>query len=63
MNNHTVKLENREEFKKMLEHALNACNIDGYLNTPDYILAEWLVKNIESLRVLQIQDFSHYNNV
>lgn len=37
-------------FEKELEHLINKYSIDNQCNTPDFILAKYMVKSLEPLR-------------
>lgn len=41
------KFGNMEDFQKELQRLLNKHSIDAYCETPDFILAAYLVENLE----------------
>ena len=43
-------MEKYDKVKKELEEALNRNSIDNLLNTPDFILADYLVRCLEAYR-------------
>lgn len=38
------------EFTKKLKHLINECSMDAATDTPDYLLAEYLVEQLEAYR-------------
>ena len=42
-------MKNKEAFTKELEHLINKYSMENGSNTPDFILAEFLVNTLEAL--------------
>lgn len=51
------------DFRLELEHILNKNGIDNELNTPDFILAEYLIQALDSYRDIQNRVSLHHNLV
>jgi hypothetical protein len=43
--------EDRSEFHQKISEAINACSVDTELNIPDFILADYVVKNLHGLKI------------
>ncbi len=50
-------------FRLELEHILNKNGIDNELNTPDFILAEYLIQALDTYRDIQKRVLLHHNLV
>ena len=42
-------MNSEEEFRKELQSLLNRYSIDNSMNTPDYVLAEYIIRCLYSL--------------
>lgn len=51
-----------EDFKKELESVLNKYGIDNELNMPDFILADNILRHIDSLKQIAIELDSYYGD-
>lgn len=49
------------EFQEKLTGLINECSIDNLYDVPDFILAEFLVKNLQAWRSLERGLFKHRN--
>lgn len=48
-------MNNKELFQVSLAHQINIFSIDNELNTPDYILAEYIMNCLENYRKINEQ--------
>ena len=48
-----------ENFEKELEILINKYSIDNYYNTPDFILAKYMVESLKPLREMIVSKFNH----
>lgn len=42
--------EDRSEFYNKIQESINICSVDNELNIPDFILAEYVLKNLLALK-------------
>lgn len=47
-----ISKDRRSQFYIDLQHILNCHNVDGYTNTPDFILAEHIIDELNTLATL-----------
>jgi hypothetical protein len=45
-----VSGEDRSEFYEKIRESINICSVDNELNIPDFILAEYVLKNLLALK-------------
>ena len=50
-----------KEFKQKLTDLINCFGYDNILNTPDFILADYMFRNLEAVKMLNIRRDGHFN--